>query len=204
MAVSYQPVAGQVVMVEPLDEQLEERCLTGVVIAGEDARVTIDLGASARRLRDGADVIVSVFSADAMYKLHASMKPSGKGVVLLDPIYEVERVQRRRSPRRALRLGVTLVSTAESDPDVLRVAGRSLDVGAGGLRVETIRPLPKGAEPIAIVSIPHGAPLMLPTRVVTADEGEDGCEYRLAFTHLRPSDADRLAVLMDSTASAVP
>lgn len=202
MTVSFRPVTGQVVMLEPLEDDLVERCLAGVVTAGESAQVTIDLGAATARLTPGSEVVVSVFGADAMYKLHAAVQPAAAGVVVLDPVYDVERVQRRRAPRRPLRLGVTLVSTAESDPDVLRVAGRSLDVGVGGLRVQTVRALPKGANPIAIMSVPHGAPLMLPTRVVSAHEAEDGCEYRLAFTNLRPADADRLAVLVGSAAVA--
>ena len=202
MGVGYRPVAGQIVMVEPVDEQLAERCLTGVVMPSSDDRVTIDLGASGAKLLEGSEVVVSVFSSEAMYRLHGAVHPTGRSMVALDPLHEIERVQRRRSPRRALRLSVTLVSTAESDPDVSRVAGRSLDVGVGGLRVETVRPLPDGADPIVIVSVPEGAPLMLPTRVVTADVGEDGCEYRLAFTRLRPTDADRLALLMGSSMAA--
>jgi len=199
----YRPVPGQVVMVEPVDEELAERCLTGVVLPGAEGEVTIDLGASRNLIHDGADVVVSVFSSEAMYRLHAVVQPVSKGVVMLDPIIETERVQRRRSPRRALQLSVTLVSTTDEDPEVWRVSGRSLDVGAGGLRVETVRALPPGAEdPVAIVSLPTGAPLMVPTRVVMADESDEGCEYRLAFTQLRQGDADRLAALMGTMAES--
>jgi c-di-GMP-binding flagellar brake protein YcgR len=198
MGVPYRPVAGQIVIVEPVDANVAERCLTGVVMPSSDDRVTIDLGSSGAVLLDGAAVVISVFSSEALYRLHGEVHPTGRSLVALDPVYEIERVQRRRSPRRALRLSVTLVFTAESDPDVSRVAGRSLDIGVGGLRVETVRPLPDGSNPIVILSVPDGAPMMLPTRVVTADVDEDGCEYRLAFTDLRAADADRLSLLVNA------
>jgi hypothetical protein len=194
-------MAGQIVMVEPVDEDVGERCFTGVVMQPTDERVTIDIGPGAVKLMDGAPVVVSVFSPDALYRLRGEIRTKSSSVVLLDPLIDIERVQRRRSPRKALRVSVTLVSSDESDPDVSRVAGRSLDIGAGGLRVETIRPLPPAAEPIAIVSVPHGAPLMLPTRVITSRVDDDGCEYRLAFTQLRQSDAERLALLIGGARS---
>jgi hypothetical protein len=201
MAVTYRPSAGQVVMVEPLtdDGEVVEPCLSGVVMSGAPTQVTIDLGRPGATLKAGDEVIVSVFSSDAMYRMRGAVQPLRHGRVVLEPIHDVERVQRRRSFRQPMRVGITLVATDESDPDVARIAGRSLDVGVGGLRVSTNRALPKGAQPIAIVSVPEGAPLMLPTRVVTADVSDRGCEYRLAFTQLRSSDADRLAVLMGAT-----
>jgi hypothetical protein len=195
-------VAGQVVMVEPVDQLMSEPCFTGVVLAPTNDRVTIDVGMTAAKLVDGAEVVVSVFSADALYRLHGALRAKATSVVVIDPLHDVERVQRRRSARPPIRVSVTLVSTDESDPDVSRVAGRSLDIGAGGLRVETVRPLPVAAEPIAIVSVPQGAPLMLPTRVISAQVAEEGCEYRLAFTQLRPADAERLAVLIGTPATA--
>jgi hypothetical protein len=189
-------------MVEPVGQEIEAGCLTGVIMPSTEGGIAIDLGAGSAQLADGAEVVVSVFSSAAMYRLHGAVHARGRTLVTLDSVHDVERVQRRRAPRHALRLSVTLVSADESDPDVSRVAGRSLDVGAGGLRVETVRPLPRGADPIAIVALPEGAPLMVPTRVITADVSEDGCEYRLAFTQLRPADADRLAVLMGATAAS--
>jgi hypothetical protein len=186
-------------MVEPVEFSGDEPCFTGVVLPPTDDRVTIDVGTAAAKLVDGAEVVVSVFSADALYKLHGGVRGKSTSVLLIDPLVDVERVQRRRSARPAIRVSVTLVSTDASDPEVSRVAGRSLDIGAGGLRVETMRPLPDAAEPIAIVSVPQGAPLMLPTRVIAAQVDPEGCEYRLAFTQLRPTDAERLAVLMSST-----
>jgi hypothetical protein len=199
MPESYRPVAGQVVMVEPADSSVDVACFTGVVLPPTNDHVTIDVGMAVSKLVDGAEVLVSVFSADALYRLRGGTRAKSTTVLLIDPLLDVERVQRRRSARPAIRVSVTLVSTDESDPDVSRVAGRSLDIGAGGLRVETIRPLPAAAEPIAIVSVPQGAPLMLPTRVIAAQVDEEGCEYRLAFTQLRPTDAERLAVLMSGT-----
>jgi c-di-GMP-binding flagellar brake protein YcgR len=188
-------------MVEPVDEDAGERCFTGIVLAPDDQRVMIDIGPGGVKLVEGARVVVSVFRPDALYRLRGELRTKRGTVVLLDPLLDVERVQRRRSPRHALRVSVTLVSSEESDPDVSRVAGRSLDIGAGGLRVETIHALPAAAEPIAIVSVPHGAPLMLPTRIISAHVDEDGCEYRLAFTQVRPTDAERLAVLIGTAGS---
>ena len=202
MPESYRPVAGQVVMVEPVESSRhstgDETCFTGVVLPPTQDHVTIDIGMAATKLIDGTEVVMSVFSSDALYRLRGAVRAKSSTVVLIDPLLDVERVQRRRSARPPIRVSVTLVSIDESDPDVSRVAGRSLDIGAGGLRVETIRPLPVEAEPIAIVSVPEGAPLMLPTRVIAAQVDDDGCQYRLAFTQLRPTDAERLAVLMTS------
>jgi hypothetical protein len=196
MDASYRPIAGQVVMVERAGHDVEDGCLTGVIMPNGDGDIAIDLGRGGPELADGDEVVVSVFSSEAMYRLHGTVHPRGRSLVILDSVRETERVQRRRAPRRPLRMSVTLVSADESDPDVSRVAGRSVDVGVGGLRVETVRPLPAGADPIAILTLPEGPPLMLPTRVVASDVSESGCEYRLAFTQLRPPDADRLAVLM--------
>jgi hypothetical protein len=195
MPTVYRPLPGQVAMVQRDDGDPEARPLTGIVLAIGDGPVAVDVGPGGAHL-EGFDVVVSVCAADAMYRLRGMARLDDRGAVMLDPLHGVEKVQRRRSHRRPLRMGVTLVPTTETAIDPARVAGRSVDVGPGGVQVETVVPLPADADPVAIMSFPVGSPLMVKTRVVASEVAYERCRYRLVFTDLRPSDADRLALLL--------
>ena len=64
-----------------------------------------------------------------------------------------------------------------------------------------MRPLPSGCDPSLAVTLPDGTAMLVPTRVVYADVGEGGCDYRLAFCDLDETDAARLAELVGVTAA---
>ncbi len=121
------------------------------------------------------------------------------GRLSLEALRHVEKVQRRSWPRRLMNLAVSLVPLDEAD--VIGVAGHTLDLGVGGARVRTVRPLPSGCDPSLAITLPDGTLLLVPTRVVYADVGEGGCDYRLAFCDLDETDAARLAELVGVTAA---
>ena len=195
----FRPRAGQVVLLEFEGEDARGTCLTGLVVKDERGEVTIDLGASSPAALDGSEVVASVFAPEALYRLHATAHAGRAGLVALAPVHEVERVQRRSWPRRALHIPVTLVPLdgTGTDADFTGVAGRTVDIGMGGMRVETIRALPGSVDPSVMMTLDDGTSLFLPTRVVHSDDGPDGCEYRLAFHDLGEEDAARLAALVD-------
>jgi hypothetical protein len=188
-----------VVLLEYGGEGAEGTVLTGLVVKDEGGEVTIDLGSSGPPPADGSEVVASVFAPEALYRLYATAHAGRGGLVALDPVHQVERVQRRSWPRRALHLAVTLVPLqgTGTDADFTGISGRTVDVGVGGMRVETIRPLPGGVDPSVMMTLSDGTSMFLPTRIVHADIGRDSCEYRLAFHELQEEDAARLAALVD-------
>lgn len=198
MVTGFRPRAGQVVLLEYEGDHAEGTCLTGLVVKDEGGDVTIDVGASGPAPAEGSKVVASVFAPEALYRLHATARPGRGGLVALDPVHEIERVQRRSWPRRALHLSVTLVPLdgTGTDADFTGVAGRTVDVGVGGMRVETIQPLPGGIDPSVMMTLEDGTSMFLPTRVVHVDIGPESCEYRLAFHELPEDDAARLAALV--------
>src|ERR1700676_5209332 len=75
MDASYRPIAGQVVMVELGGHDVDDGCLSGVIMPNADGEIAIDLGRGSPELADGDEVVVSVFSNEAMYKLHGAVHP---------------------------------------------------------------------------------------------------------------------------------
>ena len=195
----FRPRAGQVVLLEYQGEDAQGTVLTGLVVKDDGGEVTIDLGASGPPPADGSEVVASVFAPEALYRLHATAHAGRAGLVALDPVHQVERVQRRSWPRRALHLAVTLVPLdgTGTEADFTAIAGRTVDVGVGGMRVETIRPLPGSVDPSVMMTLADGTSLFLQTRIVHADIGRDSCEYRLAFHDLADEDAAHLAALVE-------
>src|SRR5205807_10344043 len=92
------------------------------------------------------EVVVSLFAPEALYRLRATAsRTAPEGTVVLDPVHDVERIQRRKAMRTAIRLGVTFSFLDGPDAEIASVVGRTIDVGLGGLRAETMRPFPAGA-----------------------------------------------------------
>ena len=190
----FRPRPGQVVLVEPEGATADGTCLTGLVVTDNGGDVTIDLGVSARALADGTDVVASIFAPEALYRLHATAHLARSGLLSLDPVREVERVQRRTRPRRACNLAVTLLVDGQAAEDA--VAGRTLDLGPGGMRVETVQALPGDpAEATVTVAVPRGPALVARVRVVHVSSEDDDWEYRLAFSDLSEADTARIARL---------
>ncbi len=205
---SWRPVPGQVALVEYAeagDRVTSRTALTGLVLADHDGHVTVDLGSSGPLTAGTPEVVVSFFSPDALYRVRATARPGDPPVIIeLDPVIDVERIQRRKFPRVPLRLPVVLSSFDESSSGFVSIKGNTIDLGAGGVRVETTTPFPRGADPTVSVPLADGRHLVAHTRVVLADIEEGHCEYRLAFIELSDDDLAAVDKLVDDFRSGTP
>jgi hypothetical protein len=138
-------------------------------------------------------VSVSVFAPDALYRITGKATANGLEVVCAAGM-EVERIQRRRWPRKRLALAVTLCAV-DNGVRLSGVPGRTVDLSVGGLCVETIRQLDGSDDPTVILDLPDGTAIVASVQIVAGDDLGDGWRYRLAFQGLDRSDADRLAEL---------
>jgi PilZ domain len=197
---SWRPVPGQVALIEyaEVDASPESQaCLTGLVLSDNDGHVTVDLGASGPLDETRAEIVVSFFSPEALYRVRATARRGGPPAVIeLDNVQEVERVQRRLNPRVALRLPVALGSFDDPSSGFAGLKGHTLDIGLGGMRVETVAPFPAGADPTVALTLDDGRHMVAHTRVVMADIEEGHCEYRLAFIELDDGDRALIASLV--------
>lgn len=137
---------------------------------------------------------VSIFAPDALYRLTGRAGVDGSDL-LLGPEVAVERIQRRRWPRRRLDLPVTVCPVADGRR-VEGIPGRTVDVGVGGACIETLRPVEGEGDPMVILSLPDGTTIVTLTVTVGVEDLGDGWRYRLAFRHLEAHDAGRIAELV--------
>lgn len=168
---------------------------TGRVAAVDGPRVTVELDEASLAEGELRAVAVSVFAPDALYRLAGPGRVTGQQLAT-GAGTSVERIQRRKWPRRRLDLAVTVCPVA----DGLRiegVPGRTVDVGIGGCCVETLRPVEGEGDPMVIISLPDGTTIVSGTATVAIEELGDGWRYRLAFRELDAHDAGRLADLVD-------
>ena len=82
-------------------------------------------------------------------------------------------------------------------PMIESIVGRTLDIGLGGLRVLTLRPVPK-REPTVMFTLPTGRSIVGATLVLSEDGTDDGYEVRLAFQDLDPDDVVALRELVEA------
>lgn len=189
----FHPLAGQVALVEYAEGG--RSCLTGLVLPGSNDRITIDLGAAGPLRGANEDVIVSIFATDALYRLEATAtSEETSGIIILDPIRSTERVQRRSTPRVPIRIG--MVISTQDGPGMITVAARSLDIGPGGMRIETLRELPAG-KPVVALALPDGTELITQAEVLGVDGDNNGFEYRLSFIDLSPEGEKTLMSLVE-------
>lgn len=164
---------------------------TGVVAGAEGGRLTVtcdtELGEGA------AEVTLSVFAPDALYRWSGAAELSGRDVIT-GPAMSFERIQRRKWPRRRLDLPVTLCPVADGRR-VEGVPGRTVDISVGGLCVETLRPVDAEHEPMVILGLPDGTTIVAGAVTVAVEDLGDGWRYRLAFRDLDAHDAGRLVGL---------
>jgi hypothetical protein len=195
----FHPTAGQIALVEPMPEGVdapaENGALTGVVESAAPDGLTI-MGLSSHNLADDAEVVVSIFAPEALYRIQGNAHWSDSGRLVIDPVDDVEQIQRRRWPRHPVHVNVTLASLDEGDDDVGGVAGRTIDLGMGGLRVETIRKVTPGVDLTVMFTLPDGASVVARTTVISAHVSDRGCEYGLAFEELDDEDATHLMSLV--------
>jgi PilZ domain len=138
-------------------------------------------------------VLISVFAPDALYRVTGKATAHGFEVVCAAGM-EVERIQRRRWPRKRLDLPVTLCAV-DNGVRLSGVPGRTVDLSVGGLCVETIRQLDSTEDPTVILDLPDGTAVVASALLVASEDLGDGWRYRLAFRGLDDSDVERLAQL---------
>src|ERR1700757_4416626 len=111
--------------------------VTGTVTSVEAWAVTVTCDEPDWAPVQAVEADVSVFAPDALYRISGHAEVKGPDLVF-GPEAGVERIQRRRWPRRRLDLPVTVCPVADGRR-VEGVPGRTVDVGVGGVCVETLR-----------------------------------------------------------------
>jgi hypothetical protein len=187
----WKPTSGQVALIELADSG--DDCLTGIVVDG-DGTLIIDLGASARPLGDKCDATVSIFDPDALYRIDATLVPHDgtRSIVDID-VHDIERIQRRITPRARIVLPVALTNLDEPDPAsgvFVSVTGETIDVSEGGCRVIIDRRFPNGCDPTVTLHVSDSETLVALAAILEEVSRSDGrFEYRLVF--LEPDDGHR-------------
>jgi hypothetical protein len=171
-----------------------------VAVSGVVAATTVDTVTVKCDLAGGepdlpGTVRVSVFAPDALYRLDGPATRTGPDLTV-GPDLQVERIQRRRWPRRRMDLPVTLCPL-DDGRRLAGIPGRTVDVGAGGVCVETLRPIEGEGDPMVIINLPDGTSMVAGTRTVSVEDLGDGWRYRLAFTDLEDHHRHRLAALVE-------
>lgn len=168
---------------------------TGVVSELQEGTVTVICDGDPWEGTEMASVQVSVFAPDALYRLTGAARVSGSEVTV-GPGCAYERIQRRQWPRRRLDLPAT-VCPLEAGHRLAGVPARTVDVGLGGVSVETLRPLDGEDNPMLILNLPDGTTIVTLTTTVAAEDLGDGWRYRLAFKDLDSHDRYRLAGVVE-------
>ncbi|HMC40376.1 MAG TPA: PilZ domain-containing protein [Acidimicrobiales bacterium] len=167
---------------------------TGAVTAVDGGCLTFTCDEESWSGTDVGVVQASIFAPDAMY--HVSGEAMIKGLdVIMCPETTIQRIQRRKWPRRRLDLPVT-VCPVEDGRRVEGVPGRTVDVGVGGVCIETLRPVEGEGDPMVILSLPDGTSIVSLTSTVGVEDLGDGWRYRLAFRNLDAHDSGRIAELV--------
>jgi hypothetical protein len=167
---------------------------TGTVTSVHDDSVTVTCDEDSWNGVALATVAVSVFAPDALYRLAGPASLQGLDVTV-GPDPKVERIQRRKWPRRRMDLPAT-VCPVEDGQRLAGVPARTVDISVGGVCVETLRRLEGEGNPMVILNLPDGTSLVTLTTTVAVEDLGDGWRYRLAFTDLDHHDRGRLATLI--------
>ena len=166
---------------------------TGMVTSGQDQLITIACDQECCPSGESRQVTVRVFAEDALYLISGTATAYGANLVC-DPDVAIERIQRRRWPRKRMELPVRLCAV-ENGAHVGGVPGRTIDVSVGGVRVLALREVEGEGDPMVILNLPDGSTIVAATSTVAVEDLGDGWRYRLAFRDLDGDDADRLAAL---------
>lgn len=167
---------------------------TGSVVAVEAGTVRVTCDAADWGGAEVVEAEMSVFAPEALYRVKGGAAVDGSDLVFAADS-SMERIQRRKWPRRRLDLPVTVCPVADGRR-VEGVPGRTVDVGVGGVCVETLRPVEGEGDPMVILSLPDGTSIVTLTATVGVEDLGDGWRYRLAFQSLEPHDAGRIAELV--------
>ena len=166
---------------------------TGTVTSVADQTITIACDQPCCPPGEPRQVSVRVFAEDALYLILGQATANGADLVC-DSDVAIERIQRRRWPRKRMELPVRLCSV-DNGAHVGGVPGRTIDVSVGGVRVVALRELEGDGDPMVILNLPDGSTIVAATSTVAVEDLGDGWRYRLAFRDLDGDDADRLAAL---------
>src|ERR1700704_2389945 len=102
MALSFHPTPGQVALVEPALAQTGQHTgVTGVVAVDDDDKFHV-IGVTWPEMHEDTEVVVSIFAPEALYRLTGTARWAGSQRLTVDPIHDVERIQRRRWPRHSI------------------------------------------------------------------------------------------------------
>jgi c-di-GMP-binding flagellar brake protein YcgR len=156
----------------------------------------IDLGSSPGPPAANAEVVASFFTPDALYRVKATASRRDEQVAVLDlTVHEVERVQRRATPRARIEVPVAL--TAFDGPgEFATVRGDTMDLGPGGCRVRTQKAFPPGRDPTLSIQLPDGETLVVLAQVLQQQSESGHFDYRLAFMDVEDNDRKRLEELV--------
>lgn len=181
---------GQIVLIERLGDA-ESEPFTGVVLESSATEViALDLMAAPPADLHGASVQVSVFAPEAMYRARAVIRVRAGHRAELEDLEPEEPVQRRRWPRQAIALPVSLVPVDEITPT--GIMGETIDISVGGVRIVTHEPLPGGTDPLVAITLPDGDVLLMLGRVVHSSHTRDAFTYGVVFPDIEGDDAARL------------
>ena len=167
--------------------------VTATVLEAGSSSVTVQSDEDLPPDEGEKDATVSAFAPDALYRITGALSVSGR-ILTVGPDAQVDRIQRRRWPRRRMDMPVTVCPVAEG----LRlegVPGRTIDISVGGLCVETLRPVEGEGDPMVILSLPDGTSMVLGAATVGVEDLGDGWRYRLAFRDVEAHDVGKLANL---------
>ncbi|HEV3351406.1 MAG TPA: PilZ domain-containing protein [Acidimicrobiales bacterium] len=172
--------------------------MTGLVTNGQAEHIAIDLGVQTPPPAPDEPIVVSVYAPDALYRLRGTARAARpEGVIVLEPVIDVERIQRRSAARVPIQVGVTLSFLEDPSLPMESIVGRTLDIGLGGLRVLTLRPVPK-SDPTVLFTLPTGRSIVGATLVLSEDSTDEGYEVRLSFQDLDPDDVVALRELVEA------
>jgi hypothetical protein len=197
MQSTWKPAPGQVALIEP--DGTDDQVLTGVVLESE-AGIVVDLGASPLSPSGPCEVVASFFAPDALYRVRATADAHEERREVIDlTMHDVERVQRRDSPRAKIELKAVL-SNLDEPGEMLSVLGTTIDLATGGCRIRTSKSFPPGCDPTVSIDLPDGSAVVALAAVVQAEPRDGQWEYRLVFMDLDDSARDHLAHLVDASA----
>lgn len=201
--VQFRPVVGQVALIE-CDEPTPAgargtthavaRTVSGVVTKADPLTIDVPRGS----VENGAALRLTLWGAGDRWELEGTAAVRGSRLTVAS-LAACRRRDRRRWPRRPVRMGVTVHVWDRSGAELRPHPARSVDVSCGGLCVVSPAPMAPGSEPTVIVPLPGGTQVMGKAEVLERSEEGSGWRYRLAFRDLRPVDVDRLAAFVAST-----
>ena len=194
----WKPPSGHIALIEPADGHA---CLTGIVLEDDhDDRVVVDLGGSPRPAELECRCTASFFSPDALYRTDATItRHEGTDTVIDLTIHDVERVQRRTSPRAQVALPVVLSNFDDPDPEMggsvfSSVTGTTVDLAEGGCRVATDKAFPAGCDPTVTLHLSESEELIALAAILEERLRDDArYEYRLVFIDPDDDHRERLA-----------